>query len=300
MPERNAMNPSLASLILLALQMSVFAIVFALSLEAGPEELTSRLRHPLAYARVVVVMFIVMPLVAAVLARSFTLTPAIKTAMIALAFSPVPPLLPRRQLKAGGEASSVIGLLIAASLASIVIAPIGMPVVVGWFGVETSVSVRSVARVAALTVVGPVAAGQLVRRLSADLARRMAGRVGKAAVALLAVGLVPVLFAAAPAAVSLVGNGVLTAFTAFVAVGLLVGHYLGGMYGKERAVLALATASRHPGIALTIASAAVPEARLLLPAILLYLIVSGVVSGLYLAVRRRRRLREAPPIQPVS
>jgi len=39
----------------------------------------------------------------------------------------------------------------------------------------------------------------------------------------------------------------------FVAIGLAVGHLLGGPAREDRSVLALATASRHPGVALAVA-----------------------------------------------
>jgi BASS family bile acid:Na+ symporter len=45
-------------------------------------------------------------------------------------------------------------------------------------------------------------------------------------------------------------------------------------------VLALATTSRHPAIAIAIAHANFPQQKLAVPAIVLYLIVSGIVTGL--------------------
>ena len=45
-------------------------------------------------------------------------------------------------------------------------------------------------------------------------------------------------------------------------------------------MLALATASRHPALALAIAHANFPEQKLAAPAVLLYLIVSGIVTAL--------------------
>jgi len=52
--------------------------------------------------------------------------------------------------------------------------------------------------------------------------------------------------------------------------------------GDCRSVLALACASRHPGIALAIASASFPNEKLVLPAVLLYLIVSSIATLPYL------------------
>jgi BASS family bile acid:Na+ symporter len=52
-------------------------------------------------------------------------------------------------------------------------------------------------------------------------------------------------------------------------------------------VLALSTASRHPGVALAIAHANFPDEKLAPAAVLLYLIVSGIVSLPYLRWNRR-------------
>ena len=90
------------------------------------------------------------------------------------------------------------------------------------------------------------------------------------------------LFTQGPAAISLVGNGTLLAIAIFVTVGLIAGALLGGPNASDRTVLALSTASRHPGIALAIARANFPNEKLVLPAILLYLIVNALLSWIFL------------------
>jgi BASS family bile acid:Na+ symporter len=48
---------------------------------------------------------------------------------------------------------------------------------------------------------------------------------------------------------------------AFVGVGLIVGHLMGGPDPEHSIVLALSTACRHPAIALSIAAANFPDQR---------------------------------------
>ena len=79
-----------------------------------------------------------------------------------------------------------------------------------------------------------------------------------------------------------------SALYAFVLVGLVVGDRLGGPDPGNRTVLALFTASRHPGVALAIAAANLPEEKLEGAGVILHLLVSLVASGIYLAWRRRR------------
>jgi BASS family bile acid:Na+ symporter len=78
------------------------------------------------------------------------------------------------------------------------------------------------------------------------------------------------------------------ALAAFVAIGLVAGHLLGGPDPGDRMVLALATASRHPGVALAIAAANFPQESRVMGAILLYFLISLIVEVAYLAWRRRQ------------
>ena len=74
-------------------------------------------------------MNVVMPLVAVGLVVAFDLPLPVKIALVALAISPVPPLLPNKEATAGGRVSYAIGLLVALALFSIVIVPITRVVV---------------------------------------------------------------------------------------------------------------------------------------------------------------------------
>ncbi len=81
---------------------------------------------------------------------------------------------------------------------------------------------------------------------------------------------------------SLIGDGTLLSLSAFALVGFVVGHLLGGPDSANRPTLALASASRPPAVALGIAHANFPDEKLAAPAVVLYLLVSGVVSVVYL------------------
>src|SRR5262249_37406281 len=87
---------------------------------------------------------------------------------------------------------------------------------------------------------------------------------------------------------SLLGDGTLVAAIVLSGLGLFFGHLLGGPAPENRTVLALATASRHPGVALvTGISASVQAPRLVTAAVLLAFAVSGIVSAPYAAWRKR-------------
>ena len=72
--------------------------------------------------------------VAAVLALIFDFHPAVKIALLALAVSPVPPVLPKKELKAGGTVSYAMRLLVSAALVAIVLVPLTIKVLGPAFG----------------------------------------------------------------------------------------------------------------------------------------------------------------------
>ena len=106
---------------------------------------------------------------------------------------------------------------------------------------------------------------------------------------LLVLGVLAILANGMPAVLSLIGNGSVIAFGAFVAAGLASGHLLGGPHAAERLVLALSTATRHPAIALAVAKANFPDEPLLGATVLLYLLV-GLLIGVPYQVWQKRRI----------
>src|SRR5215510_4547149 len=92
----------LATLVSAAVQASVCLIVFSLGLGSTREDALYLLRRPRQLVRSLLSMNVVMPLVAAGLAAVFDFPGALNISLVALAVSPVPPILPMRQLRAGG------------------------------------------------------------------------------------------------------------------------------------------------------------------------------------------------------
>jgi len=283
----------LAGVIQLVLRTSVMMIVFSLGLQATTQDATYLFRKPKLLLRSTVTMLIIMPFLAALLVQALELPPAVEITMIVLSVSPVPPILPRKQLAAGGTRSYALGLLVAAAVISILFVPAAVELFARVFNKPVGISTGTIARIVTATVIGPLVAGLLVRRFWAEFASRAAVPLSRLAGLLLIIGLLPVLFTQISAAISLIGHGTLLALTAFVVIGLVAGDLLGGPELSHRIVLALSTASRHPGVAMAIATANFPDQKLVLPSILLYLIVSAIVSGMFLGwLRRRERASE--------
>lgn len=289
---------SLETLLPLLIKISIVLTVFSLGLQASWRDATHLLRNPGLLVRSLIAMNVVMPLVACALVAAVDLHPAVKIALVALSVSPVPPLLPRKQLKAGSGTENTFGLLVGAALLAIVTIPLTLEIFSKVFGVAIHMAPSAVAALVLVTVLGPLGAGIAVREFAPPLAARIAKPVGIFAAILLVAAVLPILFTTIHAVVSLIGNGTLLTFASFVVIGLLTGHILGGPDGDHKTALALSSAARHPGIALSIAHVNFPEQKLALTAVLLYLIVCALLSIPY--VKWRHKLDTSSPGLPVS
>ena len=133
-----------------------------------------------------------------------------------------------------------------------------------------------------------------------DVAAKLLKPMGIVAALLLVASFLPVLVASFKTILSLIGNGTVLSFAVFAIVGLFVGHMLGGPEPENRSVLALATATRHPAIALAIAHANFPQQKLAFPAILLYLLVAGILGALYPHVLPRKGHAPTETPKPIT
>jgi bile acid:Na+ symporter, BASS family len=283
--------------IMLALQISIILTVFGFGLQARLDDVLCLVRQPRILLFSLIAMFVVMPLFALLLTGIFPFLPAVAVALIALSISPVPPLLPRRITKSAGISPYGIGLMVTAATLSIVFIPLATYVIGTFLHRPIVMGPAAVAKMIFPSVLIPMAAGILVHRLWPALATRLAHPLALFANILLGLGGLCILIVAAPSIWALVGNGTILAFAAFIIVGLLAGHLLGGQDPNERVPLALSTACRHPALAIAIAKISAPAERNALSAILLYLLLNGVLTIPYVKWQRKRAT-EVPATTP--
>jgi len=219
---------ALQSLILFALKASIVLSVFAVGLEARFGDAAYLLRRPGLLVRSALAMNIVIPIVAAAMALWFDLPEAAEVSLVALSVSPVPPVLPKKQIKAGGESSYAIGLLVGAAAVAIVFVPLAVELLALTFTTPIHISPWPIAALVLATVLAPLTVGMLAGRLAPELAARFAKPVALVASIVLALGFLAVLLTAGPSIVALTGSGALRAIAAFVLIGLAVGHFCGG------------------------------------------------------------------------
>jgi BASS family bile acid:Na+ symporter len=84
-----------------------------------------------------------------------------------------------------------------------------------------------------------------------------------------------------------VGDFTIVAIVLLTVCGLLVGHALGGPDPGDRTVLALSTATRHPGVAVAVARASAPDDPTVVAAVFLAFLVGMLVTVPYVKWRKR-------------
>jgi bile acid:Na+ symporter, BASS family len=280
---------TIATLLVLGLKISLILMVFALGLKASVQDAVYLFRRPSELARAMVSMFVVMPVVVFALTRAFDLHPAVRLALAGLALSPLPPTFPKKALKQGGRVSYTVGLLVAATLLAILYIPLALELLERITGNPLRMTAGAVFALVFGALLIPLALGIAVRRFAPAFAERAAQPVSQAATILLLVTFIPLLVKVLPAMVSLIGNGTILVMVLFALVGLAAGHLLGGPDPEDRTVLALSTATRHPGIAIAIVLANFPDQKLAPAAAILCVLVSAIASKPYLAWATRKR-----------
>lgn len=261
-------------LVRLGLLASIWLTVFSLGARTSVGGALSVLRKPDSLLRMLAAMFGVVPVFALVLASTTSIPPAIKFAIVAMSVAPVPPILTYKQMKAGGEGNYGVGLLVAASLASIVLTPLMIELAGRLLGTEAAVTPAKVVRTLLLSTGLPLAAGMLLRGASEPAARAVRDLAQRVGGILLLVILVLLVAVSWRGLLGLLQNGGGLAIAATVAVGLAAGHLIGRP--GDKSALALAAASRHPGVALAIAEMSFPDERkTLTAAILLFLLITA-------------------------
>lgn len=272
--------------LILAFQVAIIATVFGYGLKSTKEDLLYVVQRPGLLLRSLLSMLVVMPVLAVLFVKAFDLRQTTQVVLVALSISPVPPLLLQRESKAGGRRPYGLGLMLFLGLVSIVAIPLVVAILERLFSRSFTADTAAIVRIVLIAVLVPLLAGVVVRIVTPRVAERLDKPVRILANGLLLVGVIVLLIAGWRVTWSAVGGGTILAMIAFVVAGLLVGHLLGRPQREHSVVLAMATACRHPAIALAIASSNFPDERFG-GTIILYLLVSIVVCVPYIAWQRR-------------
>ena len=271
----------------LLIVLSVFLNVLALGLEARGGDVFYMFKHWRLGLRAFVAMFLVVPLVATLLVISFQFRREVEIAILLLSVSPVPPLLPKKQLKSGAEGQYATGLLVGAALVSPLVALVGLHLFGLIFHTQASISFANLAMTLVITIIAPLLLGLVLQKVLGKHAQRAADVLGKVAGLMLALCALALLVMLLPVIARVIGEGTILALAIMIVAGLFAGHVLGSGTTGDRTALSLAAATRHPGVAMGIASTNFPDEKSVLVAILVYVLLAVLIAIPFMWLRRR-------------
>src|SRR5262245_26131010 len=285
---------SLDSLIGLGFTVSIFLGVLAVGMRVSPADLRYLRDKPARLVRGLLAMNVVAPLVAVMVCKTFSLHPAVMVALVTLAVAPVGALFSQAMLPLvpPGHFAYARGLFFASIVLSVFLTPLAVELIQVIFGGDVHVDPLTVAKVVVGSVLLPLGIGLALAQWW-PATKRWNSVIQTVSSLLLAVCAVALLAVVWSHLGSVIRQGTLTAIVVFTLVGLAVGHFLGGPKEDDRTVLAFATVSRHPGVAMAVAS--LTDQPLAPIGVLLAVIVSEIAVVPYELWRKRVRAEPTAP-----
>jgi BASS family bile acid:Na+ symporter len=227
-------------------------------------------------------MFLAVPLVAYLAVRMGVPGPTAGAVILALSIAPIAPILPRKQLKFGGDTDWVTAFQVTGTLLSLVLAPVYLGLLSRAFGLEMDAPMSSMMTILGMTVFVTLLIGMGLRQASPELASRLVRPLGLAGTVILAGVALLILVGMWPALVAAASTLALPVYLVVAISGVILGHLFVRGDVSDKVPSAQAAVSRHPGVALTLAGAALggtqPE---LLANVLLFVLVAAVVLAAY-------------------
>jgi len=263
---------------------TLFSTMLALGLSLRLDALRSWMERPGLPIRVLLGSCVLVPLLGLLLLHtplSFSIERDERTAIALMALCPSAPLALRKARKSGGDHQLAALLQVGAALLAILTVP-----AMGWLYRSTlgvagwQVQPLDVALQVAKVQVFPLLLGLLLRHRWPALANRIETPLGRLANGLLIVLVLLVLLKAGPLLWAfLPGNGpALLIMALLISCSLLIGRMLGGPSSPRGITTALVTGMRNPGLALLFASlhgAGLPDLK---PGILIYVLLTLLLS----------------------
>lgn len=287
---------NIQSLILAGITVSIFLTVLSIGMRVAPGDLQCVLSRPPRLARALFAVNVLGPIVTIIVCKTFSLHPALIVGLVTLSIAPINALFSKAMLPlvAPGNPAYARGLFFASTVLSVILTPLAVEVIQRLFGEGEVVHVSplTVAQVVISSVLLPLGIGLAIGRWR-PATRNWVTAIQKLSGVVLLICAIPIIVSAWPHMAALAREGTITAIVLIALVGLAVGHLLGGPSEDDRTVLAFATVSRHPGVAVAIAS--LTDQPLAPVGVLLAVLMSELAVIPYKIWRKRLRAAHAGP-----
>lgn len=263
------MDAFLAQLTQIVTPTFAVATMLAMGLRLTVAEIAQPLRNPRFVAAALGLNFVVLPVAAWLIAAALDLDADVRTGLILISAVAGAPMIPKLVTIAKGDAASAVALVTLLVVATVVIAPLLVPTLIG----DVQVDSAAIALSLGWHMLLPLAIGVFVRERYPDEARDYVDEVGTISNVSLALLLVSSIGQNLGGLVGLLGSGGLAATVLLIAVAIVAGYLLGVPAGVERRLLALGSAQRNVAAAFIIAVGSFADR----PTVIALVAASGVI-----------------------
>jgi bile acid:Na+ symporter, BASS family len=282
------MSEALRGLSNLSVQIFAIASMASIGLRYSIGDIVGPLRNVWAVVLALVANFVAVPMLAFGILHQIQLETPYAIGLVLVASAAGAPMIIKFTQLAGGDVAFSAGLLVL-----LIVVSIGyMPLVVPFLAPGAEISAWAIAAPLVMTMLLPLLAGLMVKRL-APAAGRILPLLGVVTnVSLLT--LVVLTFALNLQTVVVVGTGAIAASLLFIAGAFGIGWALGGVFGKGlRDEMALGTAQRNFAAALVVATQAFDAPGVMIMAVVVSLVTMAVLFPATKLLNRRAQRQSA-------
>jgi BASS family bile acid:Na+ symporter len=266
-----------------AASIAMFAFVLSSMLAMGLNLTVSQIITPLRNVRLVtlslLVNFVLMPLAASGLATLLRLDEPLGVGLLLLGSAAGAPFLPKLAQIARGNLAFAVGLMVLLMVITVGYLPLVLPLLLP----GVSVNPAKIARSLFLLMLLPLAGALVVRARFAEIAARTKPVLDRLSNLSLILLVLLITVANVNNVLAVFGTRGILAGLLFIAIGFVLGWFLGGPDINTRRVLALGTAQRNIAAALVVGSQSFSD-----PKVVVMVVVVAIVSLLVLMPLSRK------------
>jgi bile acid:Na+ symporter, BASS family len=232
---------------------AMLSFVISSMLALGTSLTIAQIIEPLRNLRLVVLAlianFVAMPLAALFLASALRLDEQFGFGLLVLGCTAGAPFLPKLAQRAGGDIAFAVGAMVLLMVVTVGYLPIVLPMLLH----DVTVDPLKIARSLVLLMLVPLAAALVLKARRADVAAQVKPVLDGISNISLILLLVLITAANINKVLQVFGSRAILAGLIFIALGFIIGWFLGGPGADTRKVVALGTAQRNIAAALVVA-----------------------------------------------
>ena len=270
----------------LSVVLFVVATMLSMGLALNLSQIIDPLKKPLLVADVIVTNFLLIPLATLALVSLLPVDEGTRIGLIILSLSAGAPFIPKLAEIAEGDTALATAVMLLLMVATVVILPIGLPMMLGG---DIQVDSLSIAKSLVIMMIVPLAIGLWIKAKKENFAAVWQGRMVKLSnIALLAI-IILLTILNGKDILGIMGYGLLSVVL-FMMISLVIGYIAGGKFYHKRVVSSLSAGQRNISAGLVVAAQNFDN-----PEVTVIIIATSIVGLIILLIAAKKFVRPTSP-----